>query len=93
MLLVKGVRKERANDSHFLLRAILDYPHENAFDFEGTCELVAREYQVAIELHRNWLAHIQVLCIMINRCAAQPYTLHNRCTCTTPTLNQTNLAM
>ena len=52
MLLVKGTRKEHAHDSHFLLRAILDYRHKNVCDFEGTCELVACEHQVAFELYR-----------------------------------------
>ena len=44
-------RKGHACDSHFLLRAILDYPHKNGCDFEGTCELVAREHQVTFELY------------------------------------------
>ena len=52
MLLVKGTRKGHARDSHFLLCAILDYPHKNACDFECTRELVAREHQVAFELYR-----------------------------------------
>ena len=45
-------RKGHARDSHFLLRAILDYPHKNACDFEGTRELVALKHQVAFELYR-----------------------------------------
>ena len=52
MLLVKGARKGHTCDSHLLLRAILDYPHKNACDFEGTRELVAHEHQVAFELYR-----------------------------------------
>ena len=47
MLLIKGARKGHAHDSHLLLHAVLDYPHKNACDFEGTRELVAREHQVA----------------------------------------------
>ena len=53
MLLIKGAREGHAHDSHFLLCAILDYPHKNVCNFEGTCELVAREYQVAFELYRS----------------------------------------
>ena len=56
MLLIKGARKGHARDSHFLLRTILDYPHKNACDFEGTRKLVAREHQVAFELY-----HMSVL--------------------------------
>ena len=58
MLLVKGARKGHACDSHFLLRAILDYLHKNARDFVGTRELVTREHQVAFELYRSKETHI-----------------------------------
>ena len=51
MLLVKGAHKGHAHDSHLLLRAILDYWHKNARDFEGTRELVAHKHQVAFELY------------------------------------------
>ena len=52
MLLVKGAHKGHARDSHLLLHTILDYPHKNACDFEGTRELVTHEHQVAFELYR-----------------------------------------
>ena len=54
MLLVKGTREGHAHDSHFLLRAILDYPHKNMCHFAGTRELVACEYQVAFELYHSF---------------------------------------
>ena len=52
MLLIMSTHEWRAHDSHFLLRAILDYPHKNMYDFEGARELVTCEHQVAFEVYR-----------------------------------------
>ena len=54
MLLVKGTHEGHARDGQFFLCAILDYTcTKNAYDFEGTHELVARKYQVSFELYRR----------------------------------------
>ena len=56
MLLVKSACEGNTHDSHFLPRAILDYPHKNVRHFKGTQDLVAHEHEVAFELYHIFLS-------------------------------------
>ena len=62
MLFVKRSHEGHARDSHFWLRAILEYPHKNCIcHFEGTHKLVASEYQDAFVLHCMYVASTSVI--------------------------------